>query len=237
MRLEGAVALVTGANRGIGAEFVRQLSERGVRKVYAAGRDVDALRAHGAHAVRLDVTDPADVAAAAAAADDVEILINNAGVSTGQGLVDGDLDEIRRELETNFFGPLLLARAFAPVLAANGGGVVLNVLSALSWFTAPGATSYSASKAAAWSLTDGLRVELAAQGTRVVGLHMGAVDTDMAAGLEVPKISTSTLVAAALDGVESDRLEVLADELVKSIKSGLHLDPAERYAALGIPVA
>ena len=232
MDLKGATVLVTGANRGIGAEFVAQLRERGAGKIYAAARDAGSIRAEGVVPVRLDVTDPAQVEAAAALASDVQVLVNNAGISTGTSVVSGDLADVRREMETNFFGPLLMTRAFAPVLAANGGGAVLNVVSALSWFTLPGAGAYAASKAAAWSLTDSARLELAAQGTHVVGVHMGLVDTDMAAGVDGPKIPAAAVVAAGLDAVESGLDEVLADEWAALVKSGLTLGPTQRYERL-----
>ncbi|GAA1748127.1 SDR family oxidoreductase [Aeromicrobium alkaliterrae] len=229
MKIENAVVLVTGANRGIGAEFVAQLQARGAAKIYAAARDASTITAAGVEALELDVTDPEQVRAAAAAAGDVQLLVNNAGISTGTSLVSGDLAAIRREMETNFFGPLQTTRAFAPVLAANGGGAVVNVVSALSWFTVPGAGAYAASKAAAWSLTDSTRLELAAQGTHVVGVHMGLVDTDMAQGVDAPKISPAALASAGLDAVESGRVEVVADEWATFVKSGLTLDPTERY--------
>ncbi len=139
---------------------------------------------------------------------------------------------IRREFEINFFGALKMTRAFAPVLGANGGGAVLNVLSAAAWFSAPGATSYAASKAAAWSLTDATRGQLAAQGTEVLGLHMALVDTEMTAGIDAPKTHPADVVAAALDGVEQSRTEVLADPITVGLKSALHLDPAARYGTL-----
>ncbi|MFB9312955.1 SDR family oxidoreductase [Nocardioides plantarum] len=229
MDLQGAVVLVTGANRGIGAEFVEQLKQRGAAKVYAAARDAGAIRAAGVHPLELDVTDAAQIAAAAAAAGDVQVLINNAGISTGTALVDGDEATIRREMDTNFYGPLLMTRAFAPILGANGGGAILNVVSALSWFTMPNAGAYAASKAAAWMLTDSTRLELAAQGTQVVGVHMGLVDTDMAQGVQAPKISPADLAGAGLDAIESGAQEVLGDDWARFVKSGLTLDPKARY--------
>ena len=165
------------------------------------------------------------------------MLINNAGISTGTSLVTGDEATIRREMDTNFYGPLLMTRAFAPILGSNGGGAILNVISALSWFTAPSAGAYAASKAAAWSLTDSTRLELASQGTQVVAVHMGLVDTDMAQGIDAPKIAPSVLVNAGLDAIESGAQEVLADDWATFVKSGLTLDPKARYqqifAALG----
>ncbi|MFW6773497.1 SDR family oxidoreductase [Nocardioides sp. CPCC 205120] len=232
MELKGAVVLVTGANRGIGAAFVELLKERGATKVYAAARDASSVEAAGVEPIALDVTDAAQVEAAARAAGDVQVLINNAGISTGTALMTGDEAAIRREMDTNFYGPLLMTRAFAPVLRANGGGAVLNVVSALSWFTAPGAGAYAASKAAAWMLTDSTRLELAAQGTHVVGVHMGLVDTDMAKGVPAPKISPADLAGAGLDAIESGAQEVLGDEWAKFVKSGLALDPADRYAQI-----
>jgi NAD(P)-dependent dehydrogenase (short-subunit alcohol dehydrogenase family) len=231
MQLKNAVVLVTGANRGIGAEFVAQLKERGAAKIYAASRS-GAVDVDGVEPIRLDVTDPAQVRAAAEAAGDVQVLINNAGISTGTSLVTGDVADVRREMDTNFYGPLLMTQAFAPILKANGGGAILNVVSAMSWFTAPGSGAYAASKAAAWSLTDSARIELADQGTQVVGVHMGLVDTDMVAGLDAPKISPTTLANAGLDAIESGADEVLADEWAKLVKSGLTLDPSERYQRL-----
>ncbi|MEI4747909.1 SDR family oxidoreductase [Rhodococcus erythropolis] len=232
MQITNSVVLVTGANRGIGAEFVRQLKERGAAKIYATTRNVHSISSNGVEAVALDVTDDGQVQAVAARATDVQILINNAGISSGVDLISGDLDTIRHDLETNFFGALKLTRAFAPVLATNGGGAILNVLSAAAWHTAPGATSYAMSKAAAWSLTDATRVELAAQGTQVVGLHMAMVDTDMTAGIDLPKVSPDVIVTAALDGIESGATEVLADAVTVQLKAGLHLDPTERYGTM-----
>jgi len=230
MQIQGSVVLVTGGNRGIGAEFVRQLKQRGAAKIYVAARSIDSVDVDGVEVIALDVTDDAQVQAAAAQAGDVQVLINNAGATFSQTLVDGDLDVIRREFETNFFGPLKLIRAFAPVLAANGGGAVLNVLSALSWFSAPGGTVYAATKAAAWSMTDGARLELAAQGTQVTGLHMGMVDTDMTAGSDLVKIAPAVVVTAALDGLESGAVEVLADDTARYVKANLTADPSARYA-------
>jgi NAD(P)-dependent dehydrogenase (short-subunit alcohol dehydrogenase family) len=227
--------LVTGASRGIGAEFVPQMSERGAAKVYAGVRDVGSVgRADGVESLALDVTDEEQIAAAATRATDVQIVVNNAGIARVQPLVGGDVSVIRREFETNVFGVLRVSSAFAPVLATNRGGVILNVLSAVSWFSAPGTGAYSATKAAAWSLTDGLRIELAGQGTRVVGLHMGPVDTDMGAEVQsdLEKLDPAEVVAAALDGIEAGAVEVLVDDLTRALKGSLTADPAERYAAL-----
>jgi NAD(P)-dependent dehydrogenase (short-subunit alcohol dehydrogenase family) len=229
VQLKNAVVLVTGASRGIGAEFVAQLKKRGAAKIYAAARDASTVDGDGVQPIELDVTSPDQIRAAADAAGDVQVLINNAGIATGASLLTGDLTSIERELSTNFYGPLLTTRAFAPILKANGGGAILNVISALSWFTVPGAGAYSASKAAAWSLTDSTRIELKGQGTHVVGVHMGLVDTDMAKGVDGPKITPAALAAAGLDAIESGDSEVLADDWTTFVKGGLGLDPSERY--------
>ncbi|PRX97673.1 SDR family oxidoreductase [Allonocardiopsis opalescens] len=229
MKISGSVALVTGANRGLGRHFARQLLERGAAKVYAAARRPELVDLAGVEAIRLDITDTAAVAAAAQAAPDVTLLVNNAGISTFQHLVTGDMDRIRLEMETHYFGTLNMIRAFAPALAANGGGAVLNVLSALSFGSYPGANAYAAAKAAEWSLTNGVRMELAGQRTMVSGLHLGSADTDMLAGFDLPKSDPADMVRIALDGVEADRLEILADRESVEAKAALSADPGERY--------
>jgi NAD(P)-dependent dehydrogenase (short-subunit alcohol dehydrogenase family) len=225
MQINGAVALVTGANRGIGRHFAQQLLERGAQ-VYATARRPDQVDLPGVKVLALDITDPDSVAAAAAAAPDVNLLINNAGISLHTDLVGGDLEVIRRELDTHFWGTLSVIRAFAPQL---GGGAILNVLSALSWFAYPGQGAYAAGKAAGWSLTNSVRLELAAQETLVTGLHMGSVDTDMMAGYDVPKADPADIVRQALDGIEQNRLEVVADESAASVKASLAEDPSRFY--------
>ena len=209
MQINGAVALVTGANRGLGREFVSQLLDRGAAKVYATARRPELIDVPGVEALRLDITDPDSITAAAAAAPDVTLLVNNAGITTYTNLVTGDLDQIHRELDTHFWGTLRMIRAFAPRLS---GGAILNVLSALSWFAYDGAGAYGVAKAAEWSLTNGVRLELVAQKTLVTGLHLGAADTDMMAGYDGPKVAPATVVRAALDGIEANRLEVVVDE-------------------------
>jgi NAD(P)-dependent dehydrogenase (short-subunit alcohol dehydrogenase family) len=229
MKIANSVALVTGSNRGLGLHFARQLLERGAAKVYATARDAGSVDVPGVEALPLDITDAASVAAAARAAGDVTLLVNNAGIITGENLVTGDPAAIRREMDTHFFGTLEVIRAFAPILAANGGGAILNVLSSMSWVSYDRATAYSAAKAAQWSLTNGVRVELAGQGTLVTGLLLGPTDTDMTAGLDVPKNDPADVVRAALDGVEADRVEVLADQVVVDLKAALSADPRTLY--------
>ena len=235
MQIEGSVALVTGANRGIGRHFAEQLLERGAAKVYATARDTSRFDVPGVEVLELDITDPDSVARAAQAAGDVTLLVNNAGIATNTSVLTGEWENVRLEMETHYFGTLRMLRAFAPVLGANGGGAVLNMLSVLSWFQFEGATAYGAAKAAAWSLTDGVRLELAAQRTQVVGLHVGAVDTDMMAGWDVPKNDPAAVARAGLDGIEAGRTEVLADDASVGAKAGLALDPAERYGLTAVP--
>lgn len=222
MKIENAVVLVTGANRGIGLAFTRELLARGARKVYAAARDPSTVTLPGVEALRLDVTKPDDVAAAVAHAGDVTLLVNNAGIAQVGGFLAADSEDVaRRQFETNFFGMLRMSRGFAPVLAANGGGALLNVLSIVSWMNGGQLAGYGASKSAAWSLTNALRHELAAQRTQVLALHMGFVDTDLTRGMEAPKTSPEEIVARALDGLEAGLDEVLADEVTKLVKAGL----------------
>lgn len=230
--IEGSVVLVTGANRGIGAEFVRRLRERGATKIYAGVRNPDTYTPEeGVVPLQLDVTDQNQIEKAAASASDVQIVVNNAGIADPQSLLTGDLGILHDEIEINAFGPLYVSRAFAPVLKANGGGVILNSLSAVSWVSFPGLAGYSASKAAAWSLTDGLRRELAEQGTNLLALHMGPVDTQMGTHFPLDKVAPAQVVTAALDGIEAGATEVLADQVARDIKNTLTLDPS-RYAAI-----
>jgi NAD(P)-dependent dehydrogenase (short-subunit alcohol dehydrogenase family) len=229
MKISGSIALVTGANRGIGRHFALQLLERGAAKVYATARNPELIDLPGVATLPLDITKPQSVAAAAAAAQDVTLLINNAGISTYQNLVTGDLAKIRLEMDTHYFGTLNAVRAFAPVLATNGGGAILNVLSVLSWTAYDGANAYAAAKAAEWSLTNGIRLELLGQGTSVTGLHVGSVDTDMMAGWEVEKNDPADVVRAALDGIEAGQLEVLADHASAQVKAALSADPGVLY--------
>jgi NAD(P)-dependent dehydrogenase (short-subunit alcohol dehydrogenase family) len=231
MKISGSTALVTGASRGLGRHFARQLLERGAARVYATARNPGQVDVPGADVLPLDITDPSSVAAAAAAAGDVTLLVNNAGVSTFQNLVTGDLDKIRLELDTHFYGTLAVVRAFAPALAANGGGAILNVLSRMSWLSYDGANSYAVAKAAEWSLTNGVRLELAGQGILVSGVLLSSTDTDMMAGLDIPKNDPADVVRQALDGIEAGQLEIIADEDTARAKADLSADPALTYAA------
>jgi NAD(P)-dependent dehydrogenase (short-subunit alcohol dehydrogenase family) len=221
-------ALITGANRGLGRHFAAELLARGAT-VYAAAREPATVDLPGVRPLALDITDPAAVAAAAATAADVDLLVNNAGISTGSTLL-GDLAGVRAEMDVNFWGTLSMVRAFAPVLAANGGGAVVNVASALSWFAAPGAGAYAVSKAANWNMSNALRLELAAQGTRVTSVHLGLADTDMAAGIDGPKADPAVVVRRTLDAVEAGELEVVVDDWSAMVKASLAEDPRAFYA-------
>lgn len=222
MKIENAVALVTGANRGIGLAFTRELLARGARKVYAGVRNPATVLPPGVHPLQLDVTKPDDVAAAAELASDVTLVINNAGIAQPGGFLAPDSEDVaRRIFETNFFAMLRMSKAFAPILEANGGGALLNVLSVVSWMNGGELAAYSASKSAAWSLTNALRSELAAQKTQVLALHMGYVDTDLTHGFDVPKSSPEEIVRRALDGLASGLDEVLADEITLQVKQGM----------------
>ncbi|MFI0163368.1 SDR family oxidoreductase [Streptomyces sp. NPDC017095] len=221
MELNNAVAVVTGANRGLGSHLAARLVERGA-KVYGAARRPETVDVPGVIPLRLDVTDEASIREAARVASDATLLINNAGISTGATLIGGDVAEVRREMETNFFGPLAATRAFAPVIEGNGGGAVLNVLSALSWFHPAGLGSYAASKAAAWALSDATREELAPRGIAVSALHVGYMDTDMAAGVPADqKVAAADVAAQALHGIETGLPEILADETSRHVKQSL----------------
>ncbi|GHB70090.1 short-chain dehydrogenase [Streptomyces viridiviolaceus] len=230
MELKNAVAVVTGANRGLGRHLAAQLVERGA-KVYAAARRPETVDLPGVTPLRLDVTDEESVREAARTASDATLLINNAGISTGATLVGGDPGDVRREMDTNFFGPLATTRAFAPVIEGNGGGAVLNILSVLSWYHPAGLGSYAASKAAAWALTGASREELAPRGITVSALHVGYMDTDMAA--DVPagqKVSASDVAAQTLDGIEAGLPEIVADEITRQVKQSLATTPQPNAA-------
>jgi NAD(P)-dependent dehydrogenase (short-subunit alcohol dehydrogenase family) len=231
MNIAGSTALVTGANRGFGRHLARELLARGAT-VYAGARNPDTVDLPGAKVVQLDVTDPDSVAAATRATGEITLLINNAGSATGAGLLDGALDDIRLEMDTHYFGTLSVVRTFAPKMAANGGGTILNVLSALSWISFPGVGAYCAGKSAEWSLTNALRVELAERNIRVAGLHVGYMDTDMTASVTAPKSDPADIAQIAIDGIEADLYEIVADETSRQVLAGLSGGVAALYPQL-----
>jgi NAD(P)-dependent dehydrogenase (short-subunit alcohol dehydrogenase family) len=225
MKIEGSVALVSGANRGLGRAFARDLVRRGAARVYGAARQPAQVTEPGVTPVALDITDPDRVAAVAKECADVSLLVNNAGVLKYSTFIGApNLDGARAEMETNYFGTLRMCRAFAPVLAANGGGAIVNMLSITSFYTNPFNASYGASKAAGWSMTNGVRLELHHQGTLVVAVHAGFIDTDMAALTDAPKISPESVARQVFDAVEAGQIEVLGDERTRTVKAELSRD-------------
>ena len=225
MKIAGSTVLVTGANRGLGLAFAKVLVEMEAAKVYAAARNPAAITLRGVVPLKLDVTSDEDVVAAARVAADVDLVINNAGIARPGGFLPGGAIEAAREqFEVNFVGPLRMARAFAPVLAKNGGGAIINVLSVASWMNGPTLATYGASKSAAWALTNGLRVELARQGTQVIALHAAFIDTDLARNFDAPKSSPEEVVRTTLDALERGESEVLADEITRQVHRGLSAD-------------
>lgn len=221
MNTEQVVALVSGANRGLGRQFAIELIARGA-KVYAAARRPETVDIPGAIPVQLDITDAESVRRAAETASDVNVVVNNAGVSTRATLLEGAIEDVRLEMETHYFGTLQVIRAFAPVLERNGGGAFLNVLSVLSWVHPSTSGAYSAAKAAAWAMTDSLRDELAPKGISVTALHVGYMDTDMVSYIPADqKIDPAVVAGLALDGLFAGKREVLADQLSRETKAQL----------------
>lgn len=232
MQINGSIALVTGANRGIGRRFVEQLLAQGAQKVYAATRRPDLLKVSDSRvvALHLDLLDETSITQAAGTASDITVLINNAGIATGANLLTSPVQDIRTDLETHLFGTLGVIRAFAPVMVANGEGAIVNVLSVLSWVaTAAGSGSYSVAKAAEWNMTNGVRVELADKGILVQGIHLGAADTDMTADNDGPKIDPVEVARASLAGIEAGTIEILVDDPARFVKAALAGDPAQLY--------
>lgn len=229
--INGATVLVTGANGGIGTHFVNHALERGASKVYATARNPQVWSDNRIVPLTLDVTNPESIDAAVEAAPDTTILINNAGASPASpGILAHSDDEIRRNVETNFLGPLFLSRAFAPLLSQKGSAAIVNMHSALSWYAVMGI--YSATKAALWSTTNSLRLELAPAGVQVVGVHVGWVDTPMAAHTTDPKTSPEDLVEATFNALEAGKHEVLGDETSTQLKASLSSPIEELYPQL-----
>ena len=217
--IAGAAALVTGGNRGLGLALVDELLTRGAAKVYATSRSPHQPRDERVVPLVLDVTDDAAVAAAAQAAPDVSIVVNNAGVLLNTPVLTAPLDELHAELDTNLFGTLRVARAFAPVLAQHERSTLVNVLSALSWISF--GSGYEVSKSAAWSATNGLRLALRDQGTTVTGVHVGYMDTDMVADIDAPKSDPRDIARLTVDAIAAGDVEVVADDLSRQVLSGL----------------
>jgi NAD(P)-dependent dehydrogenase (short-subunit alcohol dehydrogenase family) len=229
--INNGTVLITGANGGLGTEFVKQALARGAAKVYATARTPRTWDDARVVPLRLDVTDPASVDEVVRTAGDTTIVINNAGAGGTSELLQSSVEEVERLFATNVFGPLRVAKEFAPVLAANGGGALIDVHSVLSWLAVAG--GYSASKAALWSITNSLRLELAPQGTHVVGAHLGYTDTPMTEGLDVEKADPADIVASIYDAVAADEHEALADQVSKDVRSALSAPLSALYPSLG----
>jgi NAD(P)-dependent dehydrogenase (short-subunit alcohol dehydrogenase family) len=222
MKIENSIALVTGSNRGIGLALAKALLAAGARKVYAGARDPGSVTLPGVTPLRLDVTNAEQVAAAAREAGDVSLVINNAGIASATQILAADAEaQLRKELDTNVLGLLHVSRAFAPVLARQGGGALVNILSVVSWISSPLLATYAVSKSAAWSVTNALRNELRAQHTQVVGAHFGFVDTDLTAGIDQPKLPAAHVAKAILDGIAAGREEIVVDDFTRAVKAGL----------------
>ena len=229
-QIADSVVLVTGSNRGLGAEFVRQALARGARKVYATARRPEQYDDSRIVTLALDVTREDDIRQAAVTAADATIVVNNAGILVVSPVLAIGAADVRRMFETNVDGPIWMSQAFAPVLARNGGGAFVNLHSVMSWSARGGV--YSATKAAFWSFSNSLRLELLAQGTQVLGVHLGYADTDMVAGLDVDKVTPAEVVADTWDALEAGASEVLADELTRRTRATLGLPLADQYPEL-----
>lgn len=237
MQIEGTVAMVTGANRGIGKAFAEALLDRGADKVYAAVRDVTTVTDARFVPIQLDVTDPHRIATVARELADVQVIVNNAGIARPGFPLSASTDAARAELETNYLSLVAMTQAFAPVLKRNGGGAFVNVLSVLSWVALPQLSTYSASKAAAWSFTNAARTELAPQGTQVVGVYAGFVDTDLTAQLDTEKLRPAAVVASALEALAADEPEAIVDDFSRMVKASLNDDQRSLYPQLGRDLA
>ena len=225
MQIEGSVALVTGANRGLGQAFARSLVDRGARRVYAAARHPEQITDSNVTPIKLDITSATLVADATRNGADVNLLINNAVEARQSPLIGADsLESARAQMETNYFGTLAMCRAFAPVLARNGGGALINMCSIVSFFNVPSMGSLCATKAALWSMTHGVRIELRSQGTQVVSVHVGFIDTRLSADFNVPKHAPADVATIVINAVEAGSEEVLVDERTRNAKENLPRD-------------
>ena len=219
VNIKGSTVVVTGGQRGLGKAIVEAFLQRGAAKVYATARAPKPSDDPRVVSLALDVTDQKSVDAFAAEAADADIVVNNAGTLGASQLLSADIDEIREVFDTNYFGALRVAKAFAPVLAENGGGALVDILSVLSWVAGFG--GYGDSKAALWLATNSLRIELEKQGTLVTGVHLGYTDTDMTSDFDVPKNDPRDVAREIVDGVERGDVEVLADDMTRHIKAAL----------------
>jgi NAD(P)-dependent dehydrogenase (short-subunit alcohol dehydrogenase family) len=236
MKVQNSVVFVTGANRGFGLALAREALARGASKVYAGMRSTEGFNVPGLVPVTLDVNDPASIAAAAARCGDVTLLVNNAGIGRIlDGPLDGRMEAQSREIfETNYYGVIRVSQAFAPILGKNGGGAIINVLSIVSWIPSQVLAAYAASKAAAWSFTNTLRLELQKQGTQVLGVHVGFMDTDLTKGVEAAKVSPADVARQTFDDLAAGRNETLGDEVTRTVKAGLAAEQASYFDGSGL---
>jgi NAD(P)-dependent dehydrogenase (short-subunit alcohol dehydrogenase family) len=233
MKIAGSIAMVTGANRGLGKAYVDALFAAGAAKVYAGARDPSLVSDSRATPIKLDVTSPDNIAAAAATCTDVNVLINNAGVMLMSPMLADRSDQaMRREMDVNVYGMLAMIRAFAPILARNGGGAIVNMLSVVSWFVPPFNATYAASKHAALAVSEAARIQLKGQKTRVIGVYAGFIDTDMANGINQSKTSPQQVAERTLDGILSGKDHVLADRRAEEIWQATRSDPAQLAATM-----
>ncbi len=219
VNIKGSTVVVTGGQRGLGKAIVDELLRRGAAKVYATARSPKPSEDPRVLSVELDVTNPDSVAALAVTASDADIVINNAGIIGAHSLLSSDIGEVRAVFETNYFGALRIAQAFAPILADNGGGALVDIASILSWVAGFG--GYGDSKAALWSATNSLRVELEKQGTLVTGVHLSFTETEMTSGFDVPKNDPREVARQIAEGIERGDAEVLADDDTRYMKAAL----------------
>ncbi len=240
MKIEGSNVLVTGSSRGIGRALVEAALERGAARVYATARQLSSLEslaaASGGRVVplELDVTSPDQVKRAAERANDVDLLVNNAGVLASYGVLGGSPSDVHRDLDTNFFGLLHLSRAFAPILAGRKRAALVSVLSIASLASMPALGGYSTSKAAAWSLTQALRAELGRLGVPTFAVFPGPVDTDMIRAFDMPKTSPAAVARAIFEGVEASVSDIFPDPMSKEVGALFAKDPGaleRRFAA------
>jgi NAD(P)-dependent dehydrogenase (short-subunit alcohol dehydrogenase family) len=229
VNVAGRSAFVTGANRGLGRHLAEQLLARGAT-VYAGARRPETVDLAGAIPVAIDITDHTSVLAAAAAVSDVSILVNDASTLIGGPLTTAPVRDVRLEMHTNFFGTLDVVRAFLPMLSAAGSGGIVNILSVMSWVTAPEMSGYAAAKSAEWSLTNALRLELAVHGVQVTAVHVGYMDTDMVRHVSAGKSDPAVVASTVLDGFESGEIEILADDVSSSVRTALAGGAAALYS-------
>jgi NAD(P)-dependent dehydrogenase (short-subunit alcohol dehydrogenase family) len=231
MDLKNSIVLITGGNRGFGKSIVEELLKADVQKVYAGSRTLASSSDPRIHPLQLDITNAHDIAAAVDTCQDINVLINNAGTYLFNPFLTAhpSREKAHEEMDTNYFGTLAMVQAFAPILKKNGGGMIINILSALSWLTIPALATYCASKAAALALTNGIRIELRSQETQVIGVFAGFIDTERVKHVDQPKISPALAATNLIEGILAGQEEILADPMSKQFKALLAANPQAVY--------